>query len=80
MTNLGEECAELIVALSKIKRFGVEANLNRRKLIQETADVLLMIDLLKEEFEITENEINMGKSSKEEKLKVYSSIYSNEDK
>jgi len=40
---LQEECAELIQAISKVKRFGLQEN--KDNLLQEVADVLCMINL-----------------------------------
>lgn len=75
LTILQEECAEVIQAVSKVRRFGEARNLEQ--LEQEVADVLCMIDLayrygimVKDEERI-KNRITV----KEEKLKTFSSIF-----
>lgn len=75
LTILQEECAEVIQAVSKVRRFGEARNLEQ--LEQEVADVLCMINLayrygvmVKDEERI-KNRITV----KEEKLKKFSSIF-----
>ena len=48
-----EECAELIQAISKMKR-GKD---NRYNLIEEIADVMICIEILKQVYGISDNEI-----------------------
>ena len=48
-----EECAELIQAVSKMKR-GKD---NRDNLIEEMADVMICIEILKQVYGISDNEI-----------------------
>ena len=48
-----EECAELIQAVSKMKR-GKD---NRNNLIEEVADVMICIEILKQVYGISDNEI-----------------------
>ena len=48
-----EECAELIQAISKMKR-GKD---NRNNLIEEIADVMICIEILKQVYGISDNEI-----------------------
>ena len=48
-----EECAELIQAISKMKR-GKD---NRDNLIEEMADVMICIEILKQVYGISDNEI-----------------------
>ena len=48
-----EECAELIQAISKMKR-GKD---NRDNLIDEVADVMICIEILKQVYGISDNEI-----------------------
>ena len=48
-----EECAELIQAISKMKR-GKD---NRNNLIEEVADVMICIEILKQVYGISDNEI-----------------------
>jgi NTP pyrophosphatase (non-canonical NTP hydrolase) len=75
LTILQEECAEVIQAVSKVRRFG-EAN-NIEQLEQEIADVLCMINLAYRHGILEENEARVQNriTVKEERLKKYSSIY-----
>lgn len=72
---LQEECAELIQAVSKVKRFGLDYN--KDQLHQEIADVLCMINLVFEHGIIEKNEDEMKKriERKENRLKDFSKIY-----
>lgn len=75
MLILQEECAEVIQAISKVKRFGKENNMEGLKL--ELADLQCMIDLMKD-FKVVEykpGEFYERIESKINKLKIYSSIY-----
>lgn len=70
-----EECAEVIQAISKVKRFGLENNIEQ--LNQEIADLLCMIELAYRHNIIDNNEERVKNriAVKEERLKKYSSIY-----
>ena len=72
---LQEECAEVIQAISKVKRFGLDNN--REQLEQEIADVLCMINLAFNHGIIDDNEERVKNriTVKEERLKKFSSIY-----
>ena len=75
MTILQEECAEVIVEVSKIKRFGLEGNIEKLK--KELCDLRCMINLL-EEFNVVTYQ--MGErfdliNEKREKLKKFSMIF-----
>lgn len=75
MTILQEECAEVIVEVSKIKRFGLEGNIVKLK--KELCDLQCMINLLEEFNVIT---YRMGErfdliNEKREKLKKFSKIF-----
>ena len=74
---LQEECAEVIQAVSKIRRFGEESN--RVGFIQELADLQCMINLCFE-FDIVGEEDALDKliDAKRDKLKVYSNIFEKE--
>ena len=75
-----EECAEVIQEISKIFRFGIE-NLHKsgithnQKLTQEIGDLLCMIDILKDQGIILQEELEIAKQNKINKLKVWSKIY-----
>lgn len=55
--RLQEELAELIVACSKIKRYGAEKPLLRANLKEEMADTLITMGSLARDLGITESEI-----------------------
>ena len=59
---LQEECAEVIVAISKIRRFGIDntykdGGTQREHLVQELGDVTLLIELLQAHNVYTEQEL-----------------------
>jgi len=75
LTILAEECAEVIVAISKVRRFGLENNEDNLK--QELADVRCMLDLV-ESFGIAPyqpQELARMVLAKQKKLEKYSSIF-----
>lgn len=83
---LQEECAETIVVISKIRRFGIDTPYNkdnnfnqtseskRDSLHQEIGDVLLLVDLLVEYNLLDKEKLNNAKQLKREKLKKYSNL------
>jgi NTP pyrophosphatase (non-canonical NTP hydrolase) len=81
MNILSEECAEVIQAVSKCHRFGLnnfkpgKPLTNAQHLEGEIGDVLAMVDLLKSYSIITEEGLNTAKQAKIEKLKQWSGIY-----
>lgn len=80
MDILQEECGELIVALSKVRRFGLDnmyedSGTQRERLTQEAGDVMLMIYLLVEQGVFTTEDLQKARKLKEEKLKKWSNIY-----
>ena len=83
MDILQEECAEVIQAVSKISRFGID-NLkpgkpltNREHLEEELGDMLAMIDILCGMGVIDLDKLRVAKLAKIEKLKKWSTIYEN---
>jgi NTP pyrophosphatase (non-canonical NTP hydrolase) len=70
---LQEECGEVVVAVSKCRRFGLAEN--REQLVQELADVSLLIELLHAYELYTHTELHSGKNLKAQKLNKYSTIY-----
>ena len=81
MNILSEECAEVIQAVSKCHRFGLD-NLkpgkpltNAQHLEGEIGDLLAMVDLLKLKGIVTEAGLETAKLAKIEKLKKWSTIY-----
>jgi NTP pyrophosphatase (non-canonical NTP hydrolase) len=78
---LTEECAEVIQAVSKVQRFGIDntnpfsTETNRDRLEQEIGDVLTMIDLLYVKGIISNENVLEAQKRKIEKLKLWSKIY-----
>lgn len=78
---LTEECAEVIQAVSKVQRFGIDntnpfsTETNREHLEQEIGDVLTMIDLLYVKGIISNENVLEAQKRKIEKLKLWSKIY-----
>ena len=78
---LQEECAEVIQAISKCRRFGMEntyskgTGTQREHLVQELGDVTLLIELLKAHQLYTDKELIMAQRRKANKLTEWSNIY-----
>lgn len=81
MDILQEECAEVIQAVSKISRFGIDnvkpgkPKTNREHLEEELGDMLAMIDIMMEKNVISHSNLEIAKKAKIEKLKKWSNIY-----
>jgi len=81
MNILSEECAEVIQAVSKCHRFGLhnakpgKPLTNAEHLEGEIGDLLAMIDLLISKGVIEEENLELAKHAKFEKLKKWSNIY-----
>ena len=81
MDILQEECAEVIQAVSKISRFGIDnlkpgkPKTNREHLEEELGDMLAMIDIMLEKSVISLEHLEIAKRAKIEKLKKWSNIY-----
>lgn len=77
-----EECAEVVVAVSKISRFGIDnvkpgkPKTNREHLEEEVGDLLAMVDLMVEHKIIDINSVDVARKAKKDKLKQWSNIYS----
>ena len=77
---LQEECGEVIVAISKCRRFGIDnsykdGGTQREHLVQELGDVTLLIELLKSHNVFTEQELHAAQVRKSQKLVKWSKIY-----
>lgn len=77
---LQEECGELITAISKVRRFGLDnsykdGGTQQEHLTQEVGDVMLLIELLEDQGVFSRAEVEAAKIKKAEKLKVWSKIY-----
>lgn len=75
LTILQEECAEVIQAVSKVRRFGMGNNVMELK--KEIADLLCMVDILlaSDIISFDREELDIMKNHKIVKLKKFSSIY-----
>ena len=81
MDILQEECAEVIQAVSKISRFGIDGakpgttKTNREHLEEEVGDLMAMVDILVAKNIISQENINKAAERKLEKLKLWSTIF-----
>ena len=81
MDILQEECAEVIQAVSKIRRFGIDnakpgkPKTNREHLEEELGDLYAMIDILQELDIVSWTNIERAAEAKREKLKTWSTIF-----
>jgi NTP pyrophosphatase (non-canonical NTP hydrolase) len=77
MAILQEECAEVVQAVSKINRFGLESEwqgiTNKQSLITEIGDVLAIISILVDETDININSDDLQKAidAKYTKLEIF---------
>ena len=80
MAILQEEAAEVIQAVSKCYRFGLDhykpgkPKTNRQHLEEEIGDLLAMIDILQKMDEVSFNNIEAARLAKIDKLKQWSTI------
>ena len=80
MDILQEECAEVIQAISKISRFGLDnlkpgkPKTNREHLEEELGDLITMIDILHSMDIVSWTNIDRAAEAKREKLKKWSNI------
>ena len=80
---LQEECAEVIVEVSKCRRFGLDSvhyktgELHQDMLTQELGDVLAMIKLLVESGVVSMEALEAAGERKLEKLHTWSNIFGN---
>jgi NTP pyrophosphatase (non-canonical NTP hydrolase) len=81
MNILSEECAEVIQAISKCHRFGMDnfkpgkPKTNREHLEEELGDLLAMVDIMLEKEIVTLDSLNTAKVAKIQKLKQWSTIF-----
>jgi NTP pyrophosphatase (non-canonical NTP hydrolase) len=81
MNILSEECAEVIQAISKCHRFGLDnykpgkPKTNKEHLEEELGDLLAMIDILIEMKVVQTENLVLAKVAKIEKLKKWSNIF-----
>jgi hypothetical protein len=78
---LQEECAEVIVEVSKCNRFGLESvhyktGLKHSKMLElEVGDMLALVDILVEQGILNLAELEIAKANKKRKLEQWSTIY-----
>ena len=81
MDITAEECAEVIVAISKISRFGIDGYkpnkplTNRQHLEEEIGDLLAMVDLMEQFKVIDMDRVIKAKAAKIQKLEQWSTIF-----
>ena len=80
-----EECAEVIQAVSKISRFGLDnlkpgkPKTNREHLEEELGDLQAMVEILQELDIVSYSNIEKAAEAKREKLKIWSNIFKTEN-
>jgi NTP pyrophosphatase (non-canonical NTP hydrolase) len=78
-----EENSECIQAVSKIFRFGLDSSwkgeTNREHLEEEIGDLLCMVELLVKVGIIDQNQVEIAKQNKYQKLKKWSTIFDGEE-
>jgi len=80
---LQEECAEVIVEVSKIRRFGLDTahfrsdmqHTHRTMLEMEIGDVLALVDIILEQGVVDQARLDQYKQNKKDKLRKWSKIY-----
>jgi len=78
-----EECAEVIQAISKVFRFGIdevyEGQSNKQRLASELGDLQCMINLVKQFGVVSEEEIYKAELNKRNRLCMWSNIFTKEE-
>jgi len=81
MAILQEECAEVIQAISKINRFGMDnikpgkPKTNRQHLEEEIGDLVAMVDIMMDLKIISVEAVDFAAVAKVEKLKKWSTVF-----
>ena len=75
-----EECAEVIQAVSKCYRFGLDNShksglTQRANLEMEVGDMLALVDILVEQGILDQDGLELAMDNKKEKLKIWSKLY-----
>lgn len=80
-TILQEECAEVVQAVSKCRRFGIDNTYSkgtgsqRENLTKEIGDLQCMINLCIEHGIVEKSAVDLAILNKQSKLKIYSNLY-----
>ena len=80
-TILQEECAEVVQAVSKCRRFGIDntyikgTGSQRENLTKEIGDLQCMINLCIEHGIVEKSAVDLAILNKQSKLKIYSNLY-----
>lgn len=77
LTILQEECAEVIVEISKVKRFGQEKK-NIDRLAKEVGDLVCMIELLQNWEVVSHSAVEDARQEKYSKLRRWSNLFNDE--
>jgi NTP pyrophosphatase (non-canonical NTP hydrolase) len=77
-----EECAEVTQAISKVFRFGIDAEYNnrtnRQRLTEEVGDLICMIGLIMETNMLDESAVEKAALQKRNKLEKWSNVFDKE--
>jgi NTP pyrophosphatase (non-canonical NTP hydrolase) len=82
---LQEECAEVIVEVSKIRRFGLDtvhykSGIKHSAMLEmEVGDVLAMVDILVEQGILDRDGLKVAAENKKLKLKQWSNIFKDQE-
>lgn len=80
LSLLQEECAETIVVISKIRRFGIDTEYlrgqgtKREALTQELGDILALLGVLVKQQIVDQDSLHQAAKLKIEKLKEFSNL------
>jgi NTP pyrophosphatase (non-canonical NTP hydrolase) len=78
-----EECAEVIQAISKIRRFGLDSEhngvTNKEHLEEEVGDLMCMLNLLDEFGLVDWTLVSLHAQNKRKKLQKWTKIFENEN-
>ena len=77
LTILQEECAEVIVEISKVKRFGQEKK-NIDRLAKEVGDLVCMIELLQNWEVVSYSAVEDARQEKYSKLRRWSNLFADD--
>ena len=77
-----EECAEVIQAISKVFRFGIDemynGRTNKQRLEEETGDLVCMIEMMMQRGIIDQDTVYSNALKKRDKLEKWSGVFKEE--